>query len=111
MLTDVARQALDRHIERALRQRFGASGNLRHAVQRVVLELSDSGASSDDICSLLVRCVEDHPQRHRWDRVSIITGLSTSVVLTRQIIDWAEPMHRRRLCAALPPARADGRDR
>ena len=48
------------------------------------------GASDEAIRTLLRRSVEDHPQRHRWDRVSIVTGLTASSVLTRQMLHWAE---------------------
>ena len=49
------------------------------------------GASTEVISSLLTRSVTEHPQLYRWDRVSIVTGLSASTVLTRQILAWAEP--------------------
>ena len=84
------RETLDRHIEQALRRRFGSGANLRHAVRQVVLEMVVGGASDETIRTLLRRSVEDHPQRHRWDRVSIVTGLTASSVLTRQMLDWAE---------------------
>ena len=90
LLAASTRETLDRHIERALRQRYGAGGNLRHAVRRVVLEMVTGGASDEAIRTLLRNSVEDHPQRHRWDRVSIVTGLTASSVLTRQMLDWAE---------------------
>jgi hypothetical protein len=83
-------QTLDRHIERALRQCFGAGANLRHVVRVVVLEMASRGASGEAIDALLRRSVEEHPQRHRWDRVSIITGLAASIILTRQMLRWAE---------------------
>ena len=90
LLAASTRETLDRHVERALRRRYGAGGNLRHAVRRVVLEMVTGGASDEAIRTLLRRSVEDHPQRHRWDRVSIVTGLSASSVLTRQMLQWAE---------------------
>lgn len=89
-LANSTRETLDRHIERAFRRRFGAADNLRHAVRQVVLEMVTGGASDQAIRTLLRRSVEDHPQRHRWDRVSIVTGLTASFVLTRQILQWAE---------------------
>jgi len=84
------RETLDRHIEQALQRRFGSGANLRHAVRQVVLEMVVGGASDEAIRTLLRRSVEDHPQRHRWDRVSIVTGLTASSVLTRQMLHWAE---------------------
>ena len=90
LLAGSTRATLDRHIELALRRRFGSGGNLRHAVRRVVLEMVTRGASDEAIRSLLRRSVEDHPQRHRWDRVSIVTGLTASSELTRQMLQWAE---------------------
>jgi hypothetical protein len=84
-------QALDRHIAQALRQRSGSGANLRHAVRLAVREMTMRGASTEVIGSLLTRRVTEHPQLYRWDRVSIVTGLSASAVLTRQILAWAEP--------------------
>jgi hypothetical protein len=63
-------QTLDRHIERALRHRFGSGGNLRHVVRLVVLEMTTCGASDEAIRALLRHSVEEHPHRHRWDRGS-----------------------------------------
>jgi hypothetical protein len=85
-----SRHKLDRYIEQALRRRFGSGGNLRHAVRRVVLEMVTEGASEEAIRTLLTRSVENHPQRHRWDRVSIVTGLTASSVLISQMLQWAE---------------------
>jgi hypothetical protein len=100
------REMLDRHIERAFLRRFGAAANLRHAVRKVVLEMVTGGASDQAIRTLLRRSVEDHPQRHRSDRVSIVTGLTASFVLTRQILQWAEqPTLTRRARRGASPGR------
>ena len=90
LLAASTRATLDRRIERALQRRFGAGGNLRDAVRLVVLEMVTRGASDETIRTLLRRSVEDHPQRHRLDRVSIVTGLTASSVLMRQMLQWAE---------------------
>ena len=90
MLSASTCQALDRHIAQALRQRSGSGANLRHAVRLAVREMMTRGASTEVICSLLTRSVAEHPQLYRWDRVSIVTGVSTSAVLTRQMLAWAE---------------------
>ena len=83
-------QTLDRHIERALRQRFGSGGNLRHVVRLVVVEMTARGASDEAIRALLRHSVQEHPQRHGWDRVSIVTGLAASVILMRRMLHWAD---------------------
>ena len=49
------------------------------------------GASTEAVRLLLTRSVEDHPNRHAWDRVSIVTGIWASDVLRRQVLAWAEP--------------------
>ena len=71
-----------------MRQRFGSSSNLRQVVRIAATELAASGATDDTIRTVLTRSVEDHPQRYTWDRVSILTGLQASDVLTRQVMDW-----------------------
>jgi hypothetical protein len=86
-----AARRLDRHIEKALRQDFGARANLRNAVRQLATQLSDAGASDDAIRALLRRSVDDHPQRHACDRVSIVTGLRRSEILTQQMLDWMQP--------------------
>jgi len=90
MLSASTCQTLDRHIAQALRQRSGSGANLRHAVRLVVREMVTRGASNEAICSLLTCSVREHPERYRWDRVSIVTGLSASAILTRQMLVWAE---------------------
>lgn len=90
MLTATTRRTLDRHIELALRHRFGADVNLRKVVHQVVLEMATLGAPDEAIRDLLTRSVDEHPQRPRWDRVSIVTGLAVSAVLTRRMLHWAE---------------------
>jgi hypothetical protein len=87
-LTVATRRTLDRHIERAMRQRFGSSTNLRHVVRSAALELVAAGVSDDAIRTLLTRSVLDHPSRYTWDRASILTGEHVSDVLTRQVIGW-----------------------
>jgi hypothetical protein len=90
-LSAAARRTLDRHILRGLRRHVGADATLRQCVQRVVLELAGRGASHDAIRAFLIRSVQEHPQVHHLDRVSIVTGVSTSAALTRQILQWADP--------------------
>jgi hypothetical protein len=91
-LSVATRRTLDRHIERAMRQRFGSSTNLRHVVRTAVLELAAAGVSDDAIRTLLTRSVLDHPSRYTWDRASILTGEHVSDVLTRQVVGWvADP--------------------
>jgi hypothetical protein len=92
ILSASSRRTLARHIEKALQQRYGARGSLRQVVHSAVLELIAYGASGDAIRNLLVRSVEQHPLLYRWDRVSIVSGLSTSVDLTRQMLVWADLM-------------------
>jgi hypothetical protein len=89
-LTKAIRRALDRHIESALRQSSRARANLRKVVRQAVGEMEAAGASSDDIHAFLTRSVEEHPQRHLGDRVSILTGLRASTVLTKQMLAWAD---------------------
>jgi hypothetical protein len=89
-LSVATRRILDRHIERAYRQRFGAATNLRQAVRQATTELTEAGASPAAVHALLMHAVHAHPQRHAWDRVSILTRLRTSDVLTRQVLGWAE---------------------
>lgn len=88
-LSVATRRILDRHIERAMRRRFGSSSNLRQVVRIAAIELAAAGATDDIIRTVLTRSVEEHPQRYTWDRVSILTGLQASDVLTRQVVDWA----------------------
>jgi hypothetical protein len=87
-LSSSTRRILDRHIERAMKQRFGSASNLRQVVRIAATELASAGASKDVIRTVLTRSVEDHPQRYTWDRVSILTGLQASDVLTAQVIGW-----------------------
>jgi hypothetical protein len=87
-LSAATRRILDRHIERAMRQRFGSSSNLRQVVRIAATELAAGGATEATIRTVLTRSVEDHPERYTWDRVSILTGLQASDVLTRQVMDW-----------------------
>lgn len=89
-LSAAARKSLDRYIEQALRQRFGADGNLRKAVRQAVTEMGAAGASGEAIRALLTRSVQEHPRRYTCDRVSIVTGLLASDLLTRRILGWAE---------------------
>jgi len=112
MLSTSTRRMLDRHVEHALRQRFGAGNNLRHTVRLAVLEMATQGASIEAIRSLLTHSVEGHPQRYRWDHVSMVTGLLTSAVLTRQMLQWAEqPRQTRqsRRAVRLAPSLGGGR--
>ena len=90
MISVSTRRSLERHVEHALRQRSGAGSNLRDVVREVVLEMAASGESAEAVRSTLTRSVEAHPARYRWDRVSIVTGLLTSDVLTRRMLQWAE---------------------
>ena len=90
LLAASTRATLGRHVERALRRHYGAASNLRQAVRRAVLEMVTRGASDEAIRTLLKLSVEDHPERHRLDRVSIVTGKTASSVLTRQRLQWAE---------------------
>lgn len=93
VLSALVRRALDRHIWHSLRRRFGAGGNLRECVHRVVLELAGRGVSIGAIRAELIRSVAQHPQVHHLDRVSIVTGESTSTALTRQMLEWADTLH------------------
>lgn len=90
MISVSTRRSLERHVEHALRQRSGAGSNLRAVVREVVLEMAASGESAEAVRSTLTLSVETHPARYRWDRVSIVTGLLASDVLTRQMLQWAE---------------------
>ena len=91
------RRALDRHVLRALRQRSGADNSLREVVREVVREMAAGGASDEAIGSTLTIAVQSHPERYQWDRVSIVTGLLASDVLTRRMLQWAEqPVQSRR---------------
>ena len=90
MLSVSTRRCLERHVEHALRQRHGAGSNLREVVREVVSEMAASGDSAEAVRSTLTLSVEAHPERYRWDRVSIVTGLLASDILTRQILRWAE---------------------
>ena len=96
MLSVSTRRWLDRHVECALRQRSGAGNNLREVVREVAYEMAASGASAEAVRSTLTLSVEAHPERYRWDRVSIVTGLLVSDVLTRQMLQWAEQPRRSR---------------
>jgi len=93
VLSALTRRALDRHIWHSLRRRFGAGTNLRECVHRVVLEFAGHGASLGAIRAELIRSVMQHPQVHHLDRVSIVTGESTSTALTRQMLEWADNLH------------------
>lgn len=109
MLSTSTRRMLDRHIEHAFRQRYGAGNNLRHAVRLAVLEMATQGASTEAIRSLLTHSVLGHPQRYRWDHVSMVTGLLTSAVLTSRMLQWAEqPRQTRRSRRAVRPAPSFG---
>jgi hypothetical protein len=90
MLSVSTRRSLERHVEHALRQRSGAGSNLREVVHEVVLEMAASGDSAETVHSTLTLSVQAHPERYRWDRVSIVTGLLASDVLTRRMLRWAE---------------------
>ena len=90
MLSVSTRRCLERHVERALRQRSGASSNLREVIREVVIEMAASGDSAEAVRSTLTLSVQAHPERYRWDRVSIVTGLLASDVLTRRMLQWAE---------------------
>jgi hypothetical protein len=94
MLSVSTRRCLERHVEHALRQRSGANSNLREVVREVVIEMAASGASAEAVRSTLALSVQAHPERYRWDRVSIVTGLLTSDVLTRRMLQWAEQPRR-----------------
>ena len=63
LLAASTRTTLDRHVERALRCRYGPGGNSRQAVRRAVLEMVTQGASDEAIRTLLRLSVEDHPAR------------------------------------------------
>jgi len=39
--------------------------------------MAASGDSAEAVRSTLTLSVETHPERYRWDRVSIVTGLVT----------------------------------
>jgi hypothetical protein len=90
MLSVSTRRSLERHVEHALRQRFGAGSNLREIVHEVVLEMGASGDSAEAVRSTLTLSVQAHPARYQWDRASMVTGLLTSDVLTRRMLRWAE---------------------
>jgi len=90
MISASTRRSLERHVEHAFRQRSGAGSNLREVVQEVVLEMAASGHSAEAVRSALILSVQTHPARYRWDRVSILTGLLTSDVLTQRMLRWAE---------------------
>ena len=90
MLSVSTRRWLDRHVEHAFRQRSGAGSNLREVVHVVAHEMAASGESAEAVRSTLTLSVQTHPARYRWDRVSIVTGLLTSDVLTRRMHQWAE---------------------
>ena len=90
MLSVPTRRCLERHVKHALRQRYGAGTNLREVVREAVIEMAASGDSADAVRSTLTLSVQAHPERYRWDRVSIVTGLLASDVLTRQMLQWAE---------------------
>ena len=66
LLAASTRATLDCHVERALRRRYGAGGNLRQAVRRAVLEMVTRGASDEAIRTLLKLAVEDHPGNRPW---------------------------------------------
>lgn len=91
MLSVSTRRTLDRHIERALRERLGSSASLRQVVRIAVLEIAAAGGTPAEIRELLTRAVLDHPERITWDQVSILTGLQISDVLTQQVLAWVAP--------------------
>jgi hypothetical protein len=88
------RRLLNRRIERALRHCFGADVTLRDMVDEIVHEMQAAGVPRDDIRDLLSHAVRAHGRRQALDRLSVITGLPTSDLLVRQVIDWANTAFR-----------------
>jgi hypothetical protein len=88
------RRLLNRRIERALRHCFGADVTLRDMVEQIVHEMDAAGVPRDDIRALLSHTVQAHGRRQALDRLSVITGLPTSEVLVRQVLEWANTAFR-----------------
>lgn len=72
----------------ALRHEFGAASALRPAVRRAIAELTVDGASETAIGVFLLETVRDHVCRPTSDRVSVVTGVSASDALVRQMLEW-----------------------
>jgi hypothetical protein len=94
MLPTGTRRLLNRRVERALRHCFGADVTLRDTVEQIVHEMHSAGVPRDDIRAILSHAVQAHGRRQALDRLSVITGLPTSEVLVRQVIEWVNTVFR-----------------
>jgi hypothetical protein len=87
-LSAATAQRLERHVEWALSQRDGWQDHLRPTVRVVVAELTLVGFSRVEIGRVLADAVVDHPQRPRFDAVSLVSREPRSVTLVALMHRW-----------------------
>jgi hypothetical protein len=87
-ITSVAR--LEYRFAEALRHRPNCRVNLRLAVNALVSELDAIGAPREVARRLITLVVEHHPDRHNFDRVSVLTGERESERVGREMNAWLD---------------------
>lgn len=84
---------LENRVSDVLHYRASARINLRIAVQRLLIELRDVGASNPTARRFMAFVLEHHPEVEALDRVSVVTGARESERLRSDVASWIDEIH------------------